>query len=146
MREFMAHTQDLLMKGGAAVAGFFHGMTAGQNRSAVLLVLVMAADVASGMVAAAMGKSAKTPGGRLDSAAAARGVLRKGLMLRVVLIAYALDWMGGQENAMFATAAIWFYIGTEGLSLLENLARCGVPVPEKIRKMLEKNQQDEGQG
>ena len=145
MREFMAHTQDLLMKGGAAVAGFFHGMTAGQNRSAVLLVLVMA-DVASGMVAAAMGKSAKTPGGRLDSAAAARGVLRKGLMLLVVLIAYALDWMGGQENAMFATAAIWFYIGTEGLSLLENLARCGVPVPEKIRKMLEKNQQDEGQG
>ena len=34
----------------------------------------------------------------------------------------------------------------QGLSLLENLARCGVPVPEKIRKMLEKNQQDEGQG
>ena len=143
MRELIAQTHDLLLKGGAAVAGFFHGMTTGDNRSAVLLVALMAADVVSGTVAAALGKSRKTGGGRLDSAAAGKGLLRKGLMLLVVLLAYVLDWMMNEENRMFSTAAIWFYIGTEGLSLLENLALCGVPVPAKIRRMLEKASQEE---
>lgn len=145
MREIIAHTYDLLLKGGAAVAGFFHGMGTGENRSAVLLVVLMAVDVISGWVAAVLGKSPKTAGGRLHSAAAAKGLLRKGLTILVVLIAYVLDWMMNEGNRMFSTAAIWFYIGAEGLSLMENLALCGVPVPQKLRRLLEKAGEEDEQ-
>lgn len=138
MREFLAQTHDLLLKGGAAVAGFFHGLSNSGNQSAVLLVILMAADYVSGVVAAALGKSKKSAHGKLSSDAGAKGLLRKALILMVVALAYLLDQFVNEGNAMFAAAAIWFYISNEGLSLLENLALCGVPIPKKIRKMLEK--------
>lgn len=143
MREFLAQTHDLLLKGGAAVVGFFHGMTVGDNRSAALLAALMAADYLSGVVAAALGKSKKSARGKLSSSAGAKGLLRKALILMVVCLAYVLDWFANEGNAMFSTAVVWFYIGNEGLSLLENLARCGVPVPAKLRSLLEKAAEDE---
>ena len=48
-----------------------------------------------------------------------------------------LDWYVGQGSAMFQTAVMWFYISNEALSLLENLGRCGVPIPKKLRDRLE---------
>lgn len=137
MKVFFAHTHDLLIKGGAAVIGFLHGMTSGDNRAAMLLAAIMVADYISGVVAAGMGKSKKSTGGRLSSQAGAKGILRKAMMLMVVVLAYLLDLFANEGNSMFASAAIWFYISNEGLSLIENLLLCGVPVPAKIRNMLE---------
>lgn len=148
MRDFLAQTHDLLLKGGAAVAGFFHGMATGGNRSALLLVALMVADYISAVAAAAMGKSKKSGRGKLSSDAGARGLSKKALMLLVVGLSYLLDWFVNEGNAMFSAATVWFYISNEGISLLENLALCGVPVPKKLRGMLEKlddeQSQDEG--
>lgn len=143
MREFLAQTHDLLLKGGAAVVGFFHGMAGGANRSAFLLALLMAADYVSGVVAAAMKKSPKTAHGRLSSEAGWKGLLRKALILVVVCFSYLLDLLVNEGNSMFFTATVWFYIGNEGLSFLENLTLCGVPVPKKLRLLLEKTANEE---
>ncbi|MEG0740625.1 MAG: phage holin family protein [Clostridia bacterium] len=138
MRDFWQETQDLLLKGGAAVAGFLHGMATGQQRSAALLVALMVADYLSGVIAAALGRSKNSTNGRLSSAIGAKGLLRKAVMLLVVGLSFLLDWFVNEGNAMFSTATIWFYISNEGISLLENLVLCGVPVPAKLRMMLEK--------
>ena len=145
MREFLTHTKDLLLRGGAAVGGFLHGLSAGNHGAAVLLVVLMIADYLSGVAAAAMGKSSKSESGRLSSAAGLKGLWRKALMLVVVAVAYGLDWFANEGNAMFSTAAIFFYISNEGLSLLENLALCGVPVPKRLRGLLERLPQDEAE-
>ena len=143
MREFLAQTHDLLLKGGAAVAGFFHGMAGGASHSAFLLALLMAADYVSGVAAAALKRSPKTAHGRLSSEAGWKGILRKALMLVVVCFSYLLDQLVNEGNSMFFTATVWFYIGNEGLSFLENLTRCGVPDPKKLRLLLEKNADEE---
>lgn len=145
MRDFFMHTYDLLMKGGAATAGFLYGVIQGESRSAVLLVAVMAADYLSGVVAAALGKSSKSSHGKLSSAAGMKGLLKKAIILLVVALSCVLDWFINEGNAMFATAAIWFYISNEALSLLENLAKCGVPIPRKLRDMLEKLSDEDGE-
>ncbi|MEG0513128.1 MAG: phage holin family protein, partial [Clostridia bacterium] len=100
----------------------------------------------SGIVAAALGKSKKSPGGKLSSEAGAKGLLRKALILVVVLLAYLLDWFVNEGNAMFSAAACWFYISNESISLLENLAIAGVPVPKKIIGMFERIAIDEESG
>lgn len=143
MKVFIAHTHDLLIKGGAAVIGFLHGMTSGDNRAAVLLAAIMVADYISGIVAAGMGRSKKSTGGRLSSVAGSKGILKKAMMLMVVMLAYLLDLFANEGNSMFASAAIWFYISNEGLSLIENLMLCGVPVPNKIKVLLEQYAEEE---
>ena len=131
MRDFFSNTLDLLAGGGAAIAGFLHGMTNGQGRTAILLAALMGADYVSGVLAA------KTAHGRLSSQAGWKGLLRKAVILLVVGLSVLLDWYVRQGSAMFQTAVMWFYISNEALSLLENLGRCGVPIPKKLRDMLE---------
>ena len=69
MRDFFSNTLDLLAGGGAAIAGFLHGMTSGQGRTALLLAALMGADYVSGVLAAALGRSRKSAHGRLSSQA-----------------------------------------------------------------------------
>lgn len=138
MSSFLQDTWDLLLKSGMLIAGFFSGMFSGDNSAIVLLLVLMVADYISGVVAAFLRKSPHSPNGGLDSSAGARGLLRKGLMLLVVTVAYALDHFVGQGTAMFESAATWFYISNEGISLVENLALCGVPIPKRLRLALER--------
>ena len=146
MRDFLANTLDLLAGGGAAIAGFLHGMTSGQGRTAILLAALMGADYVSGVLAAALGRSRKSAHGRLSSQAGWKGLLRKAVILLAVGLSVLLDWYVGQGSAMFQTAVMWFYISNEALSLLENLGRCGVPIPKKLRDMLEELSKKDEEG
>lgn len=143
MKSFLANTWDLLLKGGMMAAGFLRGAATGQNRELVLLLVVMVADYLSGVSAAWLGKSKKTPGGKLSSEAGRRGLLNKALMLLIILMSYLLDTFVSQGNAMFQSAVTWFYISNEALSLLENLALAGVPIPSRLRRALESAQEKE---
>ncbi len=138
MRDFFVHTYDLLMRGGAAIAGFLRGLEGGDHRSALLLAVLMAADYLTGIIAAARGASRKSASGRLSSTAGFTGLLKKAAMIGVLLLCCGLDWLTQEGNTMFFSAVCWMYISNESLSLLENLALCGVPVPQWLRRMLEK--------
>jgi toxin secretion/phage lysis holin len=53
----------------------------------------------------------------------------------IVAVAVVIDNVTG-ASGIVRLAAIFFYIGMEGISILENAARIGVPIPEKIREAL----------
>lgn len=116
----------------------------GWDAALKLLVAMMAADYLTGMVVAAVfKKSNKSQSGALDSRAGFIGLIRKCTILLLVWIGVILD------NAIGAgyvrTAICIFFIGNEGLSLLENVGLMGVPFPAFLKNMLEalKEQGDE---
>jgi len=136
MGTFLENTWDLLLKGGMAILGFFLGMLGGDNYSIKLLLVLMVTDYLAGVIAGLLQKSPKTAKGGLSSRAGAKGLLKKALMLLVILVAYALDRFV-DDGTMFQGAVTWFYISNEGLSLIENLGHCGVPIPKKLKVALE---------
>ena len=65
-----------------------------------------------------------------------RGITKKGLILVVLLVAVMLDRLLNTGSWMFRTMVAYFYIANEGISLLENCAALGVPIPEKLKQAL----------
>lgn len=122
---------------GGAVASFFTTMPP----LVYILIGVMSIDYVTGLICGAMGKSQKTETGYLASHAAFIGLLKKALILLVVLLAALLDQAvskgaGIQFEAVMGATCLWF-IASEGLSILENVASIGVPVPKILLKLLE---------
>ncbi len=73
----------------------------------------------------------------LSSEVGFRGICRKVLIFLLVGIANVLDVQIIQTGCVLRTAVIFFYISNEGVSLLENAAHLGLPVPDKIKVVLE---------
>lgn len=73
----------------------------------------------------------------LSSEVGFRGICRKVLIFMLVGIANILDADIIGTGSVLRTAVIFFYISNEGVSLLENAAHLGLPVPEKIKAVLE---------
>lgn len=73
----------------------------------------------------------------LSSEVGFRGICRKVLIFMLVGIANILDADVVGTGSVLRTAVIFFYISNEGVSLLENAAHLGLPVPEKIKAVLE---------
>lgn len=109
-----------------------------------LLVGMMAVDYVAGLaVAAVFKRSNKSDGGALDSRAGFAGLVRKCAVLLLILIAVLLDDAVGTHY--IRSAVILFFIGNEGLSLLENLGLMGVPYPRFLRDTLQALR-DKGEG
>lgn len=73
----------------------------------------------------------------LSSEVGFKGICRKVLIFLLVGIAHILDVHVIGSGGALRTAIIFFYISNEGVSLLENSAHLGLPVPEKIKVVLE---------
>ena len=73
----------------------------------------------------------------LSSEVGFRGICRKVLIFMLVGIANILDADVVGTGSVLRTAVIFFYISNEGVSLLENAAHLGLPVPEQIKTVLE---------
>ena len=73
----------------------------------------------------------------LSSEVGFKGICRKVLIFLLVGIDNVLDVQVIGTGSVLRTAVIFFYISNEGVSLLENAAHLGVPVPEKIKIILE---------
>ena len=65
-----------------------------------------------------------------------KGICKKFLMFCIVGVAHLLDRLAFSDGAVLRTAAIFFYLSNEGLSLLENAAYLGVPIPAKLKAVL----------
>ena len=120
----------------AAVGSWFSGGLGGWDAPMALLVALMAADYLTGvLVAAVWQRSNKSATGALDSKAGFQGILKKGMILLLVWLGVLLDNALGAEYIRMAV--ILFFIGNEGLSLLENLGLMGVPFPAFLQRALE---------
>ena len=73
----------------------------------------------------------------LSSEVGFKGICRKVLIFLLVGIANVLDVQVIKTGSVLRTAVIFFYISNEGVSLLENASHLGLPVPEKIKVVLE---------
>ncbi len=125
-----------IWKGLMAAGGALVGLLGGWSPLLTALCAFMALDYLTGLCVAALGKSDKMETGGLSSKAGFMGLLRKGLIVLMVLMAALLDRALG-EAAVFQMAATCFYIANEGLSVLENAEALGLPVPEALRAALE---------
>lgn len=122
---------------GGAIVSFFTTMPP----LVYILIGVMSIDYVTGLICGAMGKSKKTETGYLVSHEAWKGLLKKGVILLVVLLANLLDiavskGAGITVEAVMGATCLWF-IASEGLSILENVASMGVPVPRILTNLLE---------
>ena len=95
---------------------------------AILVVMLM--DYITGVLAATIMSNVK-----LDSHKGWVGLKKKVAILFIIALAHLFDYAAGQGD-MVRNVVIWFYLGNEGLSILENAANCGVPVPNKIKDKL----------
>lgn len=100
------------------------------------LVVLASVDYATGVAAAWVR-------GDLSSSVGRRGIVRKVGMFVVVALCNIIDGIGGIGEPILRTAATWWYIGNEALSIIENLADIGVPVPERVCAALAKLKGDE---
>lgn len=120
----------------AAAGAFLAGGLGGWDAPLALLVALMAADYLTGvLVAAVWQRSDKSPSGALDSRAGFQGLVKKGMILLLVWLGVLLDHAAG--SGYVRTAVVLFFVGNEGLSLLENLGLMGVPFPAFLRRALQ---------
>ena len=94
------------------------------------LVVAMLIDYVSGVIAAYI-----NPALSLNSQRGFRGILKKIMILLLVSLGHVLDTAMHQQ--IICIAVTYFFIGNEGLSIVENAAKAGVPIPTKLRDQLE---------
>ena len=129
----------------AAVGSWVANSMGGWDASMQVLVALMVADYLTGvLVAAVWHNSSKSSSGTLNSVAGFKGILKKCAILLLVWIGVLLDQALGSSYAR--TAVVLFFVGNEGISLLENLGLMGVPFPAFLRRALEalRDQGDKG--
>ncbi|BCG57496.1 phage holin family protein [Paenibacillus sp. URB8-2] len=130
--------REIAVGGSSVIAGLLAmaaGWLGGYDKPLQFLVVLMLADYASGLAGAFKTKT-------VSSDIMFWGGVRKATVLFVVgLAALVDDWV--QPGApVFRAAAIMFYIGREGLSVVENFGVIGVPLPDKLRDYLLQLNQD----
>lgn len=119
-------------------AGAFASALGGWDVPVKALTAAMALDYASGVIVAVMQK-------KLSSAVGFKGLARKAMVFLIVIMAACLDSLTGQQNVCRA-AVIAFYFVNESVSLMENAAKLGLPVPKKLLEALEQLRgEDEGE-
>ncbi|WP_035172644.1 phage holin family protein [Caldanaerobius polysaccharolyticus] len=112
----------------ATIGGLVTGFLGGWDAALKVLVLFVVLDYLTGLAAAYFEK-------RLDSNIGFKGITRKVLLFIPIGVAYYLDQLLGQQ--VIRSLAIWFYLANEGLSIIENLSKCGVPIPPAIMNALQ---------
>ena len=139
---------DNLYKIAAAAAGAVISFFTGSPVVMWVLIAMMTLDYVTGLMTGMMGVSSKTEGGKLSSRAAFDGLMRKIMIFLVVILSVLVDLAvqygaGVTFNAVTGATCLWF-IASEGVSVLENAAELGVPIPGILRKALELLQDSSG--
>lgn len=126
MKEFWSMIQLIFTALGGWL-GYFLGGCDGLLYALIAFVVI---DYITGVMCAIISRE-------LSSAVGFKGIFRKVLIFLLVGIANIIDVQVIGTGAVLQTAVIFFYISNEGVSLLENAGHLGLPIPEKIRTVLE---------
>lgn len=124
------------------IGGFFAALLGGWDSALTTLVIFMTIDFATGLIAAAMGKSKHSKSGRLSSRAGWVGLAKKVCTLLMIVVAVRIDLLVGTTYVRDATC-IGFCVN-ELLSIIENTSGMGVPYPDSIKKAIEVLQKKAG--
>ena len=94
-----------------------------------VLVCFMFLDYITGVLRAYVNKE-------VSSSVGLKGIARKAVIFVVLIVAVLLDRLLNTGNWVFRTLICYFYIANEGISLLENCAGLGLPIPDKLKEAL----------
>ena len=114
----------------AAVGGWLGYFLGGCDGLLLTLVIFATVDYITGVMCAINDKS-------LSSKVGFKGVCRKVLIFLLVGMAHILDTHIIGSGSILRTAVIFFYLSNEGVSILENAAHLGLPIPEQLKEILE---------
>ena len=126
MKEFWNLCQFLFTAAGGWL-GYFLG---GCDGLLIALVIFAVADYITGVMCAVADK-------KLSSEVGFKGICRKVIIFMLVGIAHIIDVNVIATGSVLRTAVIFFYLSNEGVSLLENAGHLGLPIPEKLKIVLE---------
>lgn len=133
MKEFWT-TIQLVFAGIGGWLGYFLG---GCDGLLIALAVFATVDYITGVLCAIADK-------KLSSTVGFKGICRKVLIFILVGIANVVDVNVIGDGSILRTAVIFFYLSNEGVSLLENAAHLGLPIPEKLKEVLEQLHDREG--
>ena len=114
----------------AAVGGWLGYFLGGCDGLIYALIAFVAIDYITGVMCAISDKT-------LSSEVGFKGICRKVLIFLLVGIGNIIDVQVLGSPGVLRTAVIFFYLSNEGVSLLENAAHLGLPVPDAIKTVLE---------
>ena len=126
MKEFW----NMIQLAFTAVGGWLGYFLGGCDGLIIALLLFVVIDYITGVMCAVVDK-------KLSSNVGFKGICRKALIFMLVGIANIIDVQVIKSGSVLRTAVVFFYLSNEGLSLIENAAHLGLPVPDKLKAVLE---------
>ncbi|MCX4307616.1 MAG: phage holin family protein [Acetatifactor sp.] len=120
----------------AALGGALGAVLGGWDGFLYGLIVFVAVDYLTGLMAAAVEK-------KLSSEVGFHGIIKKVVIFSLVAVGHIIDAYVIQNGSVLRTAVIFFYLSNEGISILENASRIGLPVPDKLKAVLEQLQKKE---
>lgn len=126
MKEFW----NLIQIAFAALGGWLGYFLGGCDGLLIALVAFVAIDYVTGVMCAVTDKN-------LSSGVGFKGICRKVIIFMLVGVANILDTRVIGAGSVLRSAVIFFYLSNEGISLLENAGHLGLPIPEKLKAVLE---------
>lgn len=126
MKNVIGVIKTAIIAFGAAV-GAFIGRADGLL---IALISLCVADYITGVIAAAVNH-------RLNSAVGFRGIAKKLFMFALVGVGNVIDVNALAGTAVLRSAIICFYLANEALSIIENAGEIGLPVPKKLKQLLD---------
>ena len=114
----------------AAVGGWLGWFLGGCDGLLYALLTFVVVDYITGVMCAVADR-------KLSSAVGFKGIFRKVLIFTLVGVANIVDVQVLGTPGVLRTAVIFFYLSNEGVSMLENAAHLGLPIPEKLKEVLE---------
>ena len=112
-----------------ALGGFIGWFLGGADGFMYALIAFVVIDYITGVFCAIADKS-------LSSEVGFKGICRKVLIFVLVGIGNIIDVYVLGDSSVLRTAVIFFYLSNEGVSLLENASRLGLPIPDKLKEVL----------
>lgn len=126
MKEFWSTIQLIF----AAVGGWLGWFLGGCDGLLYALLVFVTLDYITGIMCAVADH-------KLSSEVGFKGICRKVLIFALVGIGHVVDAQIIGTGSVLRTAVIFFYLSNEGVSLTENAAHLGLPIPEKLKAVLE---------
>ena len=120
-----------------AVGGFLGWFLGGVDGFLYALIAFTVIDYITGVMCAVTDKN-------LSSSVGFKGICRKVLIFTLVGIGNIVDVYVLGQGGVLRTAVIFFYLSNEGVSILEHSAHLGLPIPEKLKEVLEQLHDREG--
>ena len=113
----------------AAIGGWLGYFLGGMDGLMIALIVFMVLDYITGLMCAIADK-------KLSSAVGFKGVCKKVLILMLVGVAHIVDLHVVGTGDALRSAVVCFYLSNESVSMLENAAHLGLPIPEKLKSVL----------